>query len=130
VRHIQAIHSGGRCPQKSDDKNGDNILDFTEVLEASGPQLIPLDQSLKTQNHGSEWFPATDREGTMNYSRSVSVLHLLADLRGKDPVPDDFLAKLGSGENLDIGQRTVIIYGTSTNVMMPIACGKIVEVFE
>lgn len=130
VRHLQAIHTGGRCPQKSDDKNGDNILDFTEVLAASGPQLIPLDRSLKTQSHGSEWFPTSDREGTMNYSRSVAVFHMMSDLRGRDPVPGDFLAKLGAGENLDVGQRVIVIYGTSIDATLPIACGEIYEEFE
>lgn len=130
VRHLQAVHTGGRCPEKSDDKNGDNILDFTEVLAAAGPQLIPLDRSLKTQVHGSEWFPTTDREGTMNYSRSVAVFNMMADLRARDPVPGDFITKLGAGENLDIGQRTIVIYGTSTDSMLPIACGEIFEEFE
>ncbi len=130
VRHLQAIHTGGRCPQKSDDKNGDNILDFTEVLAASGPQLIPLDRTLKSQTQGSDWFPSTDGEGTMNYSRSAAIFHLMEDLRGRDPFPGDYLAKLGAGENMDIGQRTIIIYGTSTDAMLPIACGEIYEEFE
>lgn len=130
VRHLQAIHTSGRCPEKSDDKNGDNILDFTEVLAAAGPHLIPLDRSLKTQLHGSEWFPTTDGEGTMNYSRSIGVSQMMSDLRARDPVPGDYLAKLVAGENLDIGMRTIIIYGTSTDALLPIACGEIFEEFE
>ncbi len=130
VRHIQSIHTGARCPQITDDRNGDNILDYAEVIQSAGPMLIPLDRSLKSQAHGNEWYPTSDKSGRMNYSRSAAVFNLMEDLRRRDPVPDDYLTKLNRGENLNLDQRTIIIYGTSTDPMMPIACAEIYEEFE
>lgn len=130
LRHIQSIHTGGRCPQSSDDSNGDNILDYAEVMQSSGPMLIPLDRSLRSQGHGNEWYPTSDGKGTMNYSRSTGVFDLMEDLRRKDPIAEDFLTKLNAGENLNLDQRTIIIYGTSTDPMLPIACAEIYEEFE
>lgn len=125
VRHIQAIHVGPRCPKFSDDINKDRVLDYEEVMKVTGPMLIPLDRSLKSQTHGSEWFPSTDREGTMNYSRSVAIYHLMNDLRLNDPTPQDFVSKLAPSENLDLHLRTIVIYGTSRDHMLPIACAEI-----
>lgn len=130
VRHQQFIHKGGRCPQSTDDRNGDNKIDYAEAVQSSGEMLIPLDRSLKTQAHGNEWFPTSDSAGTFNYSRSVGIHDLLIDLRANDPNPDDMLGKLDAGENLEVDQRTIIIYGTSTDPMLPIACAEIYEEFE
>ncbi len=130
VRHIQSIHKGGRCPESSDDANGDGILDYAEVMQSAGPMLVPLDRSLRTQGHGNDWYPTTDGEGTMNYSRSVAVFKMLEDLRRPDPIPEDLLGKLNADETLDLDQRTIIIYGSSTDPLLPIACAEIYQEFE
>jgi hypothetical protein len=125
VRYQQYIHSGARCPARSDDLNGDGLIDFSEVLQSSGKILVPLDGSLKSQREGSEWFPVTTVRGKYSYSRAAAVYHLMEDLRSSDPYMRNDMIKLGPSENLDLNRRTIIIYGSESDPLLPVFCAEI-----
>lgn len=125
LRYQQFIHAGSRCPGRSDDLNGDRIIDAYEVRRASGDILIPLDKNIQIQTKGMEWFPVSDKEGEYYYSRATALPFLMDDLYQKDQFPADGITKLAVGENLDLDRRTVIIYGTPSDPLKPVACAEI-----
>lgn len=127
LRYQQYIHKGSRCPQKADDQNKDGRIDIEEVVSASGEILIPLDGFIQEQVKGSNWFPVSKKDGTYYYSRSASVSKMMKDLYSPDRRPDDGLAKLKKNEPLNIAARTVVIYGTPSDPLMPIACAVLKE---
>jgi hypothetical protein len=125
VRYQQYIHSGERCPVRSDDLNGDGIIDFSEVLQSSGKILVPLDGVLRTQTDGIDWFPLTNAGGKYSYSRAGAIFHMMEDLRSKDPLLRPDMTKLTSSENLDLNRRTIILYGSASDPLLPVACAEI-----
>lgn len=126
----QYVHKGSFCPTMNDDINGDGVLSAEEAINVAGPMLIPLDRNLKTQQSGLEWFPRTDRYGMYYYSRSGDISEMMKDLRKPDSAPDRGLAKLGKSENLNLDQRTIILYRSSPEAFIPVACTELKEDFE
>jgi hypothetical protein len=127
VRYQQYIHKGSRCPDQRDDINGDNLIDMEEVIRASGELLIPLDRNLNSQRLGNEWFPKTDRKGMYYYTRAGAITEMMKDLRQDDPYPGRGNGKLSPGEDLAMDQRTIVIYGSSSDPLLPVACAKVVR---
>ena len=123
IRFQQFIHKGVRCPDSRDDQNGDRMIDISEVMEASGEILIPLDSTIQEQLKGQEWFPITNKNGKYFYSRSASVSKLMEDLYKKDEIPGDGMGKLLMNESLSLERRVIVIYGNKTNPLLPVACG-------
>lgn len=123
VRFQQFIHKGLRCPDSRDDQNGDNVIDLSEVMDASGEILIPLDSTLQEQLKGREWFPTTNKKGKYFYSRAASVSKLLEDLYKDDEIPGDGMSKLPMNDSLSLERRVMIIYGSKNNPLLPVACG-------
>lgn len=121
----QYIHSGEKCPDSDADLNKDGTIDHEEVLISSGEILIPLDKIINSQDEGSEWSPETDDEGFYLYSKAASVLWLMNDLSDADVYPQDGIAKLKSDESLNLKNRTLILYGSKGNPLMPIACSEL-----
>ena len=115
----QYIHENGRCPDKSDDSNGDGFLSASEVENASGKMLIPLDRIIKTQNEGADWFPRSSGEGMYYYSRAADITILIRDLRN--------LKKIENDESLDFNRRTIILYRSSSESFIPVACSELNE---
>lgn len=130
VIYQQYIHKGSVCPSMSDDFNHDGILSADEAAIVAGPMLIPLDRNLKSQESGLEWFPRTDREGIYYYSRSGDISDMMNDLRKPDTAPDRGMAKLNVGENLDLDRRTIILYRSSSETFLPVACTELKEDIE
>ena len=130
IIYQQYIHKGHLCPTMSDDMNRDGVLSAEEVSRVSGPMLIPLDRNLKTQQSGLEWFPRTDRYGMYYYSRSGDISEMMKDLRKPDTAPDRGLAKLERSENLNLDQRTIILYRSSSDAFIPVACTELREDLE
>jgi hypothetical protein len=130
VRYQQFIHKGARCPDKQDDENKDGVIDFSESLTASGDILIPLDKFIEEQDKGSEWFPKTSARGRYYYSRSASIDRMMEDLSATDTFARDGISKLGRLEELALSVRTIILYGTSKNPFLPVACAVIREKAE
>lgn len=128
TRFQQFIHRGSNCPGPSDDSNADGDLDFHEVLASSGSLLVPLDKSLRSQVRGNEWFPVSGNSGTYYYSSATSLKEMISDLKKRDPYPFDSLSKLKANESLSLGKKVVVIYGTETDPLFPIACAEITEV--
>lgn len=120
VRFQQYIHRGFRCPDAADDTNKDGILDLAEVKEASGEMLIPLDGFIQEHMRGNEWFPSSSKAGSYYYSRSASVTKLMTDLYME---VDGGQSRLQKGEGLNLERRTMIIYGSKNNPLLPVACG-------
>lgn len=120
VKHLQAIHLEGTCPTiESDDANGDGFVDIEESLPRFGEILIPLDSNLDTQSEGMTYGPIANGSGSYIYKRSTSLSELESDLRSLDANPDDRIAKLPEGQNLNLAGRTVVVYGVSSLSNLP-----------
>lgn len=125
MRFQQFIQKGFRCPDQRDDQNGDGIIDISEVIEASGEILIPLDATIQEQLKGNDWYPSANKKGKYYYSRAASVSRLMEDLYKKDEIPGDSMAKLLPNEELSLGRRVLVLYGSRDNPLLPVACGII-----
>lgn len=100
VTHLQSVHAGSRCPEMSDDTNGDGVVDMNEAYAVVGPVLIPLDADLTSREAGQGIYP----KGTgFTYQRSTSIKKLEAELGGP----------------LALGGRVVLIHGTAANDVIP-----------
>lgn len=140
VLHPQHIHAANQCPTAAADANNDGFIDVVEGVPSYGPILVPLDGDLSSQPAGQpDGFPQGQ---TIDYTESVSLSALLADLRAPDPDPNDPVAKLGANEELNLEGRHVVVHGVMEDlpntvasigglpakVTLPVACGTIVRV--
>jgi hypothetical protein len=119
VMHGQHIHVSNRCPQMSDDTNQDGFIDFMEVINVSGPILIPLDANLTTQQKGIFDFPRMRRQPFYYYSEATKLDWLMDDLWRDDVIRDDYITKLRPGSKLQLERRAVIIYGIDEDQYLP-----------
>lgn len=122
LRFQQYIHKGPKCPGLKSDLNQDHVIDHQETIIASGEMLIPLDRDLISQQAGNGWFPETDHNGTYYYSESTWVIDMLKDLRSH---LNNHLGRLSDQEPFNLDQRTLVIYGTETDPLTPVACAEI-----
>ena len=112
--HAQYLHVNGRCPQMKDDLNHDGYLDFMESYRVAGPILIPLDSNLNSQMKGLNEFPIIKGSSAFYYySEASNMSRMMEDLRRKDTYTMDMMTKLNGKEEMRIGRRIIIIYGTS-----------------
>lgn len=137
------VFSGGTCPTPSADTNADGWIDIVEARVAIGDGLVPLDGDLRSQAGGSGVLPLADDRGIVDFGGQAELDALLADLHGSDPDPGDLLGKLPLEEDLDLEDRTFVILGAPSAVVLPstvasvpelnrqeslpIACGEIVN---
>lgn len=125
TRIQQYVHTGSKCPGIYSDLNKDGKTDYSEILVSTGEMLIPLDKKLNQQLDGSDWFPITDEHGFYSYSRAGSVGLLVRDLRDSDEDTGDSLAKLSPSEDLSLSGRTIVLYGTDKDPLLPVACAEL-----
>lgn len=125
VRYQQYIHTGSKCPDGSADLDKNSLIDAYEVRQASGEMLIPLDKNIKFQEKGMEWFPVANKDGVFYYSRATALPDMMVDLYDKNKNSVKGLTKLSKNEKLDLEKRTIVIYGTATDPLKPVACGEI-----
>lgn len=141
VTHRQSVHVGTRCPDLSDDRNGDRFIDYPEAIAAVGPVLIPLDGDISGQEKGAESYP---RGTGFTYTRTSNLSAMLTDLWEVDPVPGDEFVKLNRSEGMRLVGRVVLIHGTYggahlpaslqgrgsevANLSLPVVCGVIAPV--
>lgn len=141
IAHLQHVHLAASCPGPADDANGDGFVDILEGSARYGPILLPLDDVLAVQAAGA--FPEADGDGGLSYREEERLSSVLADLRREDPDPDDLLAKLDQGEDLDLDGRTVVLHGvaaatdlpgsvgtpagTEARATLPVACGELFQ---
>lgn len=144
IAHAQYIHALENCPTEDNDLNKDGYIDAVEAGSTYGQYLIPLDGDLKTQAMETPMFPVADRNGSYVYRDWANIDELMADLRSRDVSPG--MVKLGEAETLNLGKRSVVIYGVSADtelpetvattpnankhVTFPIACGSIVKISD
>lgn len=122
VRYQQYIHSGSQCPSLLNDRSNDGVLDYSENFQASGKVLFPLDKNLKDDLSGNEWFPVANKKGIYTYSQAASLPLLMKKLRDSRQGAG---AVLGPREQLDPDNRTIILYGTYGDPLLPVSCGRI-----
>lgn len=96
VPHMQSIHIGKRCPNASDDKNKDGIIDMQEAIKASGNILVPLDSNLNSVDEGKGIYPMG---GGFTYQETTS------------------LEKFG--DDLKLNGRVVLIHGVAETTSLP-----------
>lgn len=104
VSHLQSIHTGTRCPDISDDKNGDGIVDIRESYAVTGNVLIPLDSDINTEAEGMGIYPTG---GGYTYTEQASLSKLESDVKAR------------VNQNLNLGGRVVLIHGVEAGTKMP-----------
>lgn len=117
--HAQNIHIGKRCPDMSDDLNGDGFIDADEGSLVYQEILIPLDDDLNSQRMGLGTFPLTDEYGYYMWSRTVEFAKLLQDLRDEDINELDDYVKFTHNKNLNLTSMVVVIKGVSDTTFLP-----------
>lgn len=137
VEHEQNIHMGSRCPEASDDKNGDGFVDYEEALAVVGPVILPLDNDIQTQKSGEGNYPLGR---SVTYTRKASVDRLTTDLWQLDEDPTDNVTKLNAGVAFGVTNRVVLVHGVynkslpssvrakageRADASLPVVCGVI-----
>ena len=144
IKHIQSIHTEGKCPTITSDENGDSFIDIVEGMTAFGKVLIPLDGDLSAQLPGLNYFPKGNSSSAYSYAQETDLSALFSDLSSPDEDAADSMAKLRPGEALNFERRTLVISGISANgelpasvrtigdfsgeAYIPVACGEIVRI--
>ncbi len=104
VTHLQKIHVGSRCPNMSDDQNGDGLVDIEEAYGVVGKVLIPLDADINSANEGEKIYPLG---GGYTYTETASLSKLETDVKAR------------TNENLNLGGRVVLVHGAASSTKMP-----------
>jgi hypothetical protein len=141
IKHLQAVHTGGDCPNPEHDSNQDGFLDIQEGSKHFGKILIPLDADLSSQQAGTSYGPTSS---AYSYSESTEWKKMMTDLQSPDENPEDFVQKLAPSSFLNLAGRSFVVLGVSSKVSLPqsvatmnqlpahltlpIACGKIMRV--
>ncbi len=144
IAHGQYIHALENCPNEDNDTNNDGYIDAGEAGTSYGQYLIPLDGDLKMQSLETPMFPVADRSGSYVYRDWANIDELMTALTSGTVAPG--MAKLGQAEALNLGKRSIVIYGVSTetelpdsvattpnadkHVTFPIACGSIIKISD
>lgn len=115
--HQQFILTGKRCPDQTDDRNKDGVIDIKEAFRVSGKILIPLDNNLRVQNGSQDQFPF----GNFSYTQKTNLKSIEEDLKNPDLDPNDFFVKLNPNESLILENRVMIILGINRKTTLPLS---------
>lgn len=118
VKITQYLHESDVCPDQGSDLNGDDIIDFSETQYFAGKVLVVFDGSLRSSSQGRDWFPRTDKFGNYYYSRAANMRLLLRELRQGE--------SLNTNEMVKFSNRTIIIYGSEQDPLLPLGCVDII----
>lgn len=139
--HFQNIHMGNRCPNISDDTNGDGFIDIQEAMAVVGNVIVPLDSDISSQRSQNRFWPKAFENGSYTWNETTSFKHFWSDLKGKDWDEKDNIVKLSEDQGLAITGKVVMIQGFSAEradelpetvasakrypsyVTLPVACG-------
>lgn len=117
--HRQAIYTGRRCPNLTDDLNKDAYIDIIEAKLAIGKISIPLDGDLDSQLSGLDQKVMGDINGKFFYKNSASFDRMFSDLKAPDERPNDDLIKLADNDGLTFPGRIIVIHGLSEKIALP-----------
>lgn len=116
VPHLQSIHEGSRCPNLSDDKNNDGVIDAIEAEAVIGKVLLPLDGDLSSQKKGEKVYPMGS---SFTYQRKAKLDDILTDLYLVDEDPNDSIRKLAKNQAFKLSGKVVLIHGTAPSNKVP-----------
>lgn len=123
VMHIQSIHLGKKCPEISDDKNRDGILDMNETFIASGNVYVSLDSDINSEALGQGLYPMG---GGYTYIEKASLKKITEDLKTRN-LPLDFLNRVviifGTYKKNNLPQTIDSLGISPVEKSLPIACG-------
>ncbi len=117
--HPQNIYLGNRCPNLSDDTNGDGFIDIVEANLVLGNIIMPLDSDIGSQRGGKNFYPTGDLSGSYYYERVTSHKRWYKDITDEDQDPTDNIVKLTPNENFILGGRVLLIQGVTSSVELP-----------
>ena len=117
--HQQNVHEGTRCPDLSDDINGDGYIDIEEGNKVWGKILIPLDSNISSQKSGRNVYPVSDESGSYFYERITTFQKMFQDLKTPDKSLVNNYRKLLPEEGLEFTGKVAVVLGTSETVIFP-----------
>lgn len=117
--HMQNVYTGTRCPNLSDDMNGDGFIDIKEAEKVLGKIIIPLDGNIESQILGAKKFPYADLSGSYIYEKVTSFSQFLSDLNLTDDNLEDNIVKISRESGFDFKNLTVLIQGIEKDKDLP-----------
>ena len=117
--HQQHVHEGIRCPDLTDDINGDGYIDIEEGNKVWGKILLPLDSNISSQKSGSNIYPVADESGSYFYERTTNFEKMFQDLKSPAEDQNNNYRKLLPEEGLDFRGKVAVVLGTSETVIYP-----------
>lgn len=130
----QAVYTGRRCPNLSDDLNKDAYIDMQEALIAIGSVSIPLDGVLDSSEQGAGVYPVGDSvTGQYAYMVTASFSRMFEDLKlnlGVEGVtfPGRVVLLTGIPESVFLPPTVAAAEGQSVHSSLPLACGVLWKV--
>lgn len=121
--HQQFLRTGKRCPSISDDLNKDGYIDAEEERKVVGEIIVALDDNLHLPDDGN--FPYTDEAASYFYSESGSVDMLASNIKGNVKLEGRIVTVHGVNKEIILPSTVASRDGLSSNVTLPIACGRI-----
>lgn len=85
MAHLHGFVDGRKaaCSKPSADKNKDGVVDVTEAASVNGPELIPLNGDPQDLDIKDKSYPKASKQGTIQYSKKVSMKELKKNLQKK-----------------------------------------------
>ncbi|KRM94273.1 hypothetical protein FC56_GL001225 [Lentilactobacillus senioris DSM 24302 = JCM 17472] len=137
VLHHQDIHGlvNNRLAEPAamtQDANQDGVIDYVEIEHISGQPLIPLNEAPQRLDFTADSYPVANEKGDYDYYKEVGIDELVRNFK------DAY-----NNAKLDLAKRVIYVYGVAKDielpktvqgdkphVMLPIACGQIMEIDE
>lgn len=129
--HAQHIHAGSECPNRSDDTNGDKIVDVIEGVPVYGAILVPLDGDISNTTSEIPTFPSAMSQrgrsafGEIDYEATASVAAIEAALGGELSLDTRHVVLHGISASTELPESVQSLGGLPPQVSIPVACGEI-----
>jgi hypothetical protein len=112
VIYKQYIHINNSCRIDTGDLNNDGYIDEIEIRQVCGNVLLALDGNPEQEEEDVNSYPkASGQNGSYQYTQTASLSRLEAQARAPEREEDPKYHQLAPDEELNLGERILVIYG-------------------